>query len=456
MRWTRALLLGAVLFASRADAEPETAPSRVELAGPVTVHGLWLRDVDGDGAEDVLLLEGRRLTVFAGRDGALPAPEPRWSAELEPHVTFVDVLPPGEDGPALLTFGLEGAVRLPLGGGRTTPVPGTREALDWSDSEQANFAPLVRGGGVLLPSADGVAWHGAADQVVRLALPRFREIEPAGGFLQDTAIATEALPQVWLSPEGGEAPALWALGGTRLLGPDALSYDVAFLPRVGTRRLEDLDGDPRPDLVHETGDNQARTYAFFRTPAPGGDLRPPTAVLRLDGFCLDPRTIDLDGDGRRDFVVTTLPVDARNTMRALGGKVTANTKAFLNQGDERIFAPTPNASVASDVGVAIRFTAGGRIRVTRSLTILVTGDYDGDGRKDLAIRTDGETLTIRPGMRGRAVWAAEGRDVPIPPVGDSPGVEGHTADLTGDGKDEVVLLYRKAHGGRDRVWLIRP
>ena len=92
----------------------------------------------------------------------------------------------------------------------------------------------------------------------------------------------------------------------------------------------------------------------------------------------------------------------------------------------------------------------------RSLTILVTGDYDGDGRKDLAIRTDGETLTIRRGMPGRAVWAAEGRDVPIPPVGDSPGVEGHAADLTGDGRDEVVLLYRKPHGGRDRVWVIRP
>jgi len=370
------------------------------------------------------------------------------------------VLPHGPGGPALLTFGLEGMQRVALADGRSRPLPGPRAELDWADGYQANFAPLVRSGGVLVPTPGGLTWHGVdhpTPPITRLALPRYREVIPAGGFVEDIAIVTEALPQVWVAERQGKLPpALWALGGTQLLGPDGIAYDLAFLPREGTRLLDDLDGNARPDVIHEGGTNQERTYAFFRTPPPGGDLRPPAAVLRLSGYCLDPQTIDLDGDGLRDFVVTTLPVDARNTVRALGGKVTANTKAFLNRGGGKSFAPTPNASVASDVGVAIRFTPGGRIQIQRSLTILASGDYDGDGRRDLAIRTGDETLVVRPGMAGRAVWAAEGREVRIPSVGASPGVEGHTADLTGDGRDEIVLLYRQAHGGRDRVWVIRP
>ena len=454
MRGWPAFVLGTLLLAGRAAAEP--TPARVELEAPGTVQGLWLRDVDGDGASDVLLLEGRRVTVYAGRDGALPGPRPRWTADLGDDVTFLDVEPTGAGGPVLLTFGLEGAVRLALEDGRRAPLPGARESLDWADRDQANFAPLVRAGGVLLPTPEGVTWHGPDDRTTHLALPRFAEVVPAGGFLEDTAIVTEALPQIWLQADAREAPRLWALGGTRLLASDGTSYDLGFLPREGTRRLEDLDGNARPDVIHEQGSNLERTYAFFRTPPAGGDLRPPAAVLRLSGYCLDPRVVDLDGDGLRDFVVTTLPIDARNTMRALGGQVTANTKAFLNQGDGALYAPTPNASIASDVGVAIRFTPGGQIQVQRSVTILVTGDYDGDGRKDLAIRTGDETLSLRRGMPGRAVWAAEGRDVPIPAVGASPSVEGHTADLTGDGRDEIVLVYRKAHGGRDGVWVLRP
>ena len=454
MRPVPAALLGLLVLAGRAASAPE--PGRVELQAPATVEGLWLRDVDGDGAADVLLLQGRRLTVYAGRGGALPGPAPRWQTDLGADVTFVDVLPPGPDGPRLLTFGLEGAERLALEDGRRAPLPGATEALDWSDCEQANFAPIVRGGGVLLPTPAGVAWHGFEVGLVRLALPRFREVVPAVGFLEDVAIVTEALPQVWLPEEVGRAPALWALGGTQLLGPDGAAYDLGFLPREGTRRLADLNGDGRPDVIHDQGTNRERTYAFFLVPPAGGDLRPPAAVLRLSGYCLDPELVDLDGDGLLDLVTTTLPIDARNTMRALGGKVTANTKAFLNQGGSRPFAPTPNASIASDVGVAIRFTPGGRIQVERSLTILTTGDYDGDGRQDLAIRTGDEALTLRRGVPGRAVWAAEGTDLAIPPVGASPGVEGHVADLTGDGRDEIVLLYRQAEGERDRVWVLRP
>jgi hypothetical protein len=49
------------------------------------------------------------------------------------------------------------------------------------------------------------------------------------------------------------------------------------------------------------------------------------------------------------------------------------------------------------------------------------------------------------------VWAKEPRSVRIPAVGASPDVEGYVGDLTGDGKDDVVLLYRAPPGGTDRT-----
>ena len=55
-------------------------------------------------------------------------------------------------------------------------------------------------------------------------------------------------------------------------------------------------------------------------------------------------------NGRLDFAVTTIPVDLKNTLRALGGRVTAYTHAFLNRGTAgRMYPVQADATVASDV-----------------------------------------------------------------------------------------------------------
>jgi hypothetical protein len=177
-------------------------------------------------------------------------------------------------------------------------------------------------------------------------------------------------------------------------------------------------------------------------------------VIRLSGYQLPPAHPDLDGDGRPDLVVTTIEIDAGNTLRALrGGSVAAKTKAFLNRsraGEGDLFPGRPDAERDSDIGVAVRFSYTGAIDVERTYTILSGADLDGDGRKDLVIRTGPDRLSVWPGTE-RGVWATEPAAVAIPELGPHPGVEAHGADLTGDGRDDLVLVYAAPPGGKPRV-----
>ena len=115
--------------------------------------------------------------------------------------------------------------------------------------------------------------------------------------------------------------------------------------------------------------------------------------------------------------------------------------------------PAFDAIQESDIGVQILFTFSGSIEVKRSFTILTTADLDGDGRKDLVIRTGPETLSVYRGT-AEGVWATKATTIAIPAMGRSPDIEGYASDLDGDGRDDVVLLYRAPPGGVDRTVVV--
>ena len=179
--------------------------------------------------------------------------------------------------------------------------------------------------------------------------------------------------------------------------------------------------------------------------------------LKLSGFSLEPIFTDLDRDGRLDLVVTTIDIDAPNVLRAVtSGRVKAVTRAFVQKaGADGVpgFPPQPSAEVSSDVGVKIRFGYAGNLDILRSFTILATADLDGDGHRELVIRTGPDKLAVRAG-RADGVWAAEPRMVAIPALAPGEELDARAADLDGDGKDELVLHTRAAPGGRDRLTLL--
>lgn len=464
-------LLGIALLAAR----PSRAAEVVTLEGPPRVDGLRLADANGDGVGDVLLLHERELWYFPGVAQGFPAAKATRRFPLPPDVGYVAIgnaQSPG--GPGLLVLGPEGLRHVNLEDERMEALDAGPGLPAWTDARGAAFVDAVREDGtLLLPTSDGfrLIRTGAEDlQRTDLAVAPSRALEPAGPFLEDTwrVVVGHRWPVfVAAADDAGEAgvETVWALAGDGVLafrGDARHARDLLRVPPGGQRRLLALDQENPPVLYHVEATNRFGVYGFYRLPtletgadAPDAwDLGAPTTRLRLEGSQIQPTHVDLDDDGRRDFVVTVIPIDARNTARAIQGKVTAYTMAYLNRGDD-LYAASPDASVASDVGVAIRFSQAGTIDVRRSFTILPDADVNGDGRKDLVIREDAETLVIHPGARS-GVWEKEPLRLAIPPMDGSPNVEGYRGDLDGEAGDEIVLLYRAPFEGEDRVRILKP
>lgn len=468
-----AFLAGSTLYPAQA------APERVALDTPSDVRGLRLADADGDGISDVLVIDARSVRIHRGRRDGLPAAKPTWVTAAPEGVSFVDVARPGPDGaPALMAFGRAGAQRMPLARPAPAEAVDETDGLSWRDASKLTFADLTQSdGALLLPRRGGWVYRRGTNPPVELELGAFRTVRAPGPFLEDTCESVWALPAVFVGAPAREAagadlPCLWSVRGRAMVAGTAagrVAYDLSFLESEGggervTQRLVDLDGDRRPELVHRVHATRETRYGFFRTrPVPAGTKqgpshKPAASALYLTGYQFDPEYEDLDGDGLPDLVVTSVAINPANTFQAMAtGKVTAETLAFLNrwgEGKGSYFRSEPDAAVKSLVRVDVRFNYAGTIEVDRFFTIMADGDLDGDGRKDLAIRTADDVVTVRRGTPS-GVWATEGVSVEIPPRGAHPDIEGYTADLDGDGRDEMVLLYRAPPKGGDRLWIVR-
>ena len=480
------LALAAVPAAALAD-----APAPVLLEGFAAVQGLRIADADGDGIPDVMLVSGRDVRIFRGKKGGPVAASPSWSYRVPDAATFAwpgrVFGEPGARVPSLLALAGATALRL-LPGKPPIAEEGLPAVPAWSDPAHAVLTDFVRGAHAFFPTETGYRWipdwAGARDVGYDLLVEPRRKVVPAGPFLEEGATATAEWPTVTLVPSWPGAagkPAAFVLTDDAVHAfvptPSCVAevrWGTSFLPSVGDGRmvLADLDGDGTPDLCHEATTNETGAYTFFRIPLPpapvaapaargkaieGGEIRPPSSAIRLTGYQFPPDYVDLDGDGRLDMAVTTIEIDANNVVSAVfKGRVTAKTRAFLNRskgGGSDLFPGTPDAEVDSPIGVRLRFTFAGAIEVKRSFTIIATADLDGDGKKDLVIRTASDTLSVHKGTAS-GVWEKEPAVVKIPAMGTSPDIEGYAADLTGDGKDDLVLLYKAAPGGEDRVYVI--
>ncbi|MFO7586596.1 MAG: VCBS repeat-containing protein [Gemmatimonadota bacterium] len=174
---------------------------------------------------------------------------------------------------------------------------------------------------------------------------------------------------------------------------DAVRIDVGGDPYRGMY-LADLDGDGLTDIITPN----PRTVAVTLRSADGG-FAPPREIPSAGPF--EVGAGDLDGDGRLDLVVADEP----GPVRVLAGN------------GDGTFRPTALFEH--------RWTSGAKA--------VAVGDFDGDGLDDAAVTcwSSRQALVLFGGRNGVRMQLVGG--------GENPWGVG-TADLTGDGRDELLVL----------------
>ena len=207
----------------------------------------------------------------------------------------------------------------------------------------------------------------------------------------------------------------------------------------------DLDGDGDADLiVHRTVGTLTGSRAETRVhvnPGGGADpLAPAVGTLTVEGGVATAELADLDGDGRAEIVQSVLPFGALQLLRILTRRQAELELHVYGFAGAKLGQPTLRWSGE----VALPFDLG-TARVTAMLPTFA-GDWNGDGRKDLAYGDGDGSVRLRLGEPGPR-FGPEAASLALPTNGGGTLV----FDLDGDHLDDLVAWDPLERAGRLRV-----
>jgi len=478
--WTAGLALAAV-----APARADTTPTRFRCPLPGTVQAVRAADLDGDGRRDLVVLLATPPATAGGapaqevvvlRTPATPAAGTYFPADALVRLPC--------DGPtaglrataaavAVGRFGARGAVRLrffaPAGVVDVDPVAPTAPPTPVAGPSllgRTPGAPLAFWDAVADLDGDGtdeVWWPDAAGRVT-VGAATIDVVErghsTAGGLFGRTSRVPSWTPA---DIDGDGRRELVRLDGTTLVidhpvpreGPRApVRVDLPFLApdprrapeeiRAPRLTLADVDGDGTTDLLVTLVQGRADKVGGLRTSlfhVPGpvvdratGKLAAIKGRLDTESVALHPRFVDLDGDGRLDYVADSIRGSTLDLIKRVMGAEPEITFTVVR------FDPAAGTFArAPYVTFARAYSASQARNNTFGRSGFFEGDFDGDGKCDLldlgnlrslgVWRGTGDEDAFKPVLLARA--PVEGGDGELAP-------DAVVGDLDGDGKAEAV------------------
>ncbi len=391
------------------------APGRMLLDMPAEDVLPWwpyCADADGDGLDEILLVEEDGFRVFSSA-GALrgevpldPTGERSPAAERSffggsvraslSSQELSDVFVPDDDvgviaePPALFT-----SVRLPAPAWADADGDGRRDLTYFLD-------------GILLVHLQGADGSFPAEPSVGLDLK-------AGDSEDDDLLQ-------WTDLDGNAAADLLQV---RDGGGSGASFSSDWQIRVWSDPL-------RGAVLPETVEGASPPPAWLRRPgAPAGFVK--VATARVGAYLLD-----MDGDGRKDLGISGWDLDV-SLLGDAGSRLIHSTSGYLAQ-PEGGFAARPAFTEVREYDLA-------DLDSFHDVPAF-SADMDGDGRADLIESTGGGNVEVRPIVARSGSWAPAGEAAFRVPV-DALESRMTVLDLNGDRVDDFAVSRR----GRVEVYL---
>ncbi|MDC0667405.1 FG-GAP repeat domain-containing protein [Nannocystis radixulma] len=185
--------------------------------------------------------------------------------------------------------------------------------------------------------------------------------------------------------------------GHPLFGGRCLDLGAAVTTRWGfapeALQVADLDGDGSSDLIAASPTSGAVSIVWGGKDMSSGTATTWSVATAIDGLDI----VDLDGDGRLDLVTAVPDADAIAVLRNRGGRELAPAELHptaqpaptgVRAVDLDGQAPPELVTLHRDAAVVVvqrEFEIVGGARVGPGPVALADGDFDGDGRRDLAV-----------------------------------------------------------------------
>ncbi len=211
---------------------------------------------------------------------------------------------------------------------------------------------------------------------------------------------------------------------------------------------QDLNADGQIDIIVNRikgglDNAQTRTSLYLRRPGKEFGTTPDQTITAKDAFS-EPLLIDLDGDGRPDLIQPEVKMGIKSVVSMLLMKqVDIHFLVYLNHGDG-LFPAEPD--FGTKVSFQLDFTRqGGQF----SMFMDCQGDYNGDGRKDLAVGTKRDELAIFFGDAHKVFTRN-------PQVQEAVRTSSRTLarDFNVDGKTDLLLYYPDEEDMNNRIVLL--
>ena len=312
---------------------------------------LWeagVRDIDGDGLDDLLIPEPDGYRIALQRRGA--------SGEVTFDPVSVIRLPPDPVAEAQA----ESLSGLLLRGDRRR----IEVALRLGDRGGEPSGPLL-------------------DVIESVPAPQLADWDADGDL--DLLALTASRLHVWtqdngrfqaVRPEGFASPVTVDRG--RL-------FDISYGAYAG-----DLDGDGRVDCVMFAGDQRAdevrtQVLVFLQAAGPFGPGGVPQQVLVIAGFAGAARLDDVDGDGRPDLVAMSFRPDFLETIKG-GGDIEVELYVYRNEGGR--FSRNPHLTHV------MRLPAKDLDDLSDGVLARFIGDLTGDGVQEFVVRDQARRVRV--------------------------------------------------------------